>query len=195
LVDDAEVIAASVADGERFGEIFERHYDVIARYARQRVGDTAGDDVASRTFTIAFSRRDRFDPTARSARPWLYGIATNLIRHHVRDERTHYAARGKLPVPRFEPDPNDDVSRLDAQRLSGALRDALLALSSGDRDVVLLQVLGGLTYGEIAAALEIPAGTVKSRLHRARNQLREHITEVAGIRNWMTETNEEDADG
>jgi RNA polymerase sigma-70 factor (ECF subfamily) len=194
-VDDAEVIEASIADGERFGEIFERHYDAIARYARQRVGSAAGDDIAARTFTIAFSRREQFRPAARSAKPWLYGIATNLIRHHVRDERTHLNARAKLPIPLFEPDPNEDVTRLDAYRLSGALRDALRALSPGDRDAILLQVLGDLTYDEIADALEIPAGTVKSRLHRARLQLREQITGVTGIRNWMTDPNERDADG
>jgi RNA polymerase sigma-70 factor (ECF subfamily) len=195
-VDDAEVIAASLVDGEAFGAIFERHYDAIARYARQRVGDAAGEDIAARTFTIAFERRVRFDTQVRSARPWLYGLATNLIRHHARDERTHLAARGRLPLQLIEPDPNEDVTRLDAHRLAGTIRDALLGLSARDRETLLLQVLGELTYEEVAQALAVPVGTVKSRLHRARTGFRERFTAGTGIEHWMNDTDmDEDSDG
>ena len=73
------MIAASLVDGQAFAPIFERHYEAIARYARQRVGEATGEDIAAKTFTIAFANRERFDTSVRSARPWLYGIAANLI--------------------------------------------------------------------------------------------------------------------
>jgi RNA polymerase sigma-70 factor (ECF subfamily) len=195
-VDDAEIIAASIGDPGAFGEIFERHHDAIARYAMRRVGHSAGEDVAARTFVIAFTRRDRFDTSARSARPWLYGIATNLIRHHVRDERSHLIARAKIPAQLVEPDPNEDVSRLDAQRVAGEIRDGLIALNRADREALMLHVLGELSYEEVAAALAIPVGTVKSRLHRARGQLRERFMSVGAIRDLMSgSTLESDLDG
>lgn len=190
-MDDAAIIEASIRDGSAFGEIFERHYDAIARYARRRVGEATGEEIAARTFMIAFEKRHRFDPAATSARPWLYGIATNLIRHHVRDERTHLAARRRLLVQPVEPDPNQDVVKLDAQRLRGELQDALLDLSRGDRDAFLLNVLAELTYEEVAASLAIPVGTVRSRIHRARKQLRERISSVAGIEPWTTHVDDD----
>ena len=157
------MIAASIADGQAFAPIFERHYEAIARYARQRVGEATGEDIAAKTSPIAFANRERFDTSVRSARPWLYGIAADLIRHHARDERTHLTARGRLPIQLVEPDPNEDVARLDAQRFSGVIRDALLALPDRDRETLSLHVLGDLTYEEIATALDVPVGTVKSR--------------------------------
>ncbi len=193
-MNDAEVIAASIDDPEAFGAIFERHYDAVTSYVGRRVGDVVGEDITARTFTVAFTRRDRFDKSVRSARPWLYGIATNLIRHHTRDERTHLTLRGRVPIPTFEPDPNQDVAHLDAKRLAGTIRDALLARSERDRPPQLQHVLGEFTYEEIATALGIPSGTAKSRINRARRLLRERITAVTGIQSW-TAYLEEDADG
>ena len=189
-MDDGAIIRASIRDGAAFGEVFERHHDTVARYARSRVGAAAGEEIAARTFLIAFEKRHRFDVTAPSARPWLLGIATNLIRHHVRDERIHLAALGRLPLILFEPDPNDDPARLDAFRLREVLRDGLLGLSSGDRDAFLLNVLGDLTYEEVAAGLGIPVGTVRSRIHRARKVLREQITRVVEMDMWTADADE-----
>ncbi|MEX0984905.1 MAG: RNA polymerase sigma factor [Actinomycetota bacterium] len=191
---DGKVIAASIVDPEAFGAIFERHYDAVTSYVGQRVGDVVGEDITARTFTVAFARRDRFAVSANSARPWLYGIATNLIRHHTRDERTHLALRGRVPIPTFEPDPNQDVAHLDAKRLAGTIRDALLALPERDREPLLLHVLGEFTYEEIATALGIPSGTAKSRVNRARRLLRERITAATGIQSW-TAYLDEDPDG
>ena len=180
-MDDAEVIRASLRDAEAFGEIFERHYDAISRYARSRVGEAAGEDIASRAFLIAFERRHRFDPKASSAMPWLLGIATNLVRHHARDERTHLTALTRLPTPLVQPDTSDDPTRLDALRLRKQLREALLDLPRVDRDAFLLNVLAELTYDEVAASLAIPVGTVRSRIHRARMALRERFSSDTGI--------------
>lgn len=174
MSDDAEQIRRSVDAPELFEEIFTRHYGAILRYARQRVGHSLGEDIASRTFTIAFERRETYDPRRSSARPWLYGIATNLIRHHYRDEKTHLAALARMPV---DPDLDDvdDPSHLDAERLRPSLLEALAELNVADREVFVLFAVVQLSYEEVAQSLGIPVGTVRSRIHRARHQLRELI--------------------
>jgi RNA polymerase sigma-70 factor (ECF subfamily) len=77
---DGQVIAASLSEPERFGTIFELHFDAIHRYSARRVGTALADDLTAHTFTVAFERRRSFDAASDTARPWLYGIATNLIR-------------------------------------------------------------------------------------------------------------------
>jgi RNA polymerase sigma factor (sigma-70 family) len=171
---DAELIRASLDDPAIFGHIFERHYDAIARYARRRLGDDAGEEVAARTFLIAFERRHRFDLDATSARPWLYGISTNLLRHHLRDERVHLAALGRImEAPEVSLD--EDPERWEAVRLGPMLVTAINDLPAAEREPFLLSVLGELTYTEIATSLDIPVGTVRSRIHRARTALRERL--------------------
>jgi RNA polymerase sigma factor (sigma-70 family) len=181
--DDAEIFAESVRDPERFEEIFQRHYDSLLRYARQRIGHDIGEEIAERTMVIAFEQRESYDRRFPSAKGWLFGIATNLIRHHVRDEHTHLLALGRLPI---DPDVADivDAERLDAERERPVLADALARLSKADREAFLLSVLAGLTYPEIATAARVPLGTVRSRIHRARRQLREQLGSseaIAGI--------------
>jgi RNA polymerase sigma-70 factor (ECF subfamily) len=172
-VDDAEAIRASYTHPEAFGEIFERHYRVVLGYSVRRTGVAVGEDIASRTFVIAFEQRKRFNTAAASARPWLMGIATNLIRHHFRDEATHLAVLQRLPPERSDGDVTDE--HLEAVRLGPTLVEELLALDPVDRDAFLLLALGELTYDEIGAALGIPTGTVRSKLHRARRRLRERL--------------------
>jgi RNA polymerase sigma factor (sigma-70 family) len=171
---DGEIIQRSVRDPDAFREIFERHAAILLAYARKRLGSTTGDEILAQTFLVAFERRSRFDPTYTSARPWLFGIATNIIRHHLRDEREHLAALGKvgLEVPT---ESAEDVARLDAERMRPQLVAALLTLSDEDRDTFLLVALGQLTYEETATALGIPVGTVRSRIHRSRARLREQV--------------------
>jgi RNA polymerase sigma factor (sigma-70 family) len=185
VLDDAELLRRSVDDPELFEEIFERHYDAILRYGRQRLGHDVGEEIAARTMVIAFDRRAAYDARFRSARPWLFGIATNLIRHHIRDERVHIAAIARLPI---DPDLDDEdmVDRLDADRRRPLLLKALMELRREDRDAFILLAVSGLSYAEIAHALDIAEGTVGSRIHRARHTMREVIralearTDVAG---------------
>jgi len=174
VTDDAELLRSSVDDPALFETIFERHYDAILRYARRRVGHEIGEDIAARTFVIALERRATYDAKRPSALPWLYGIATNLIRHHYRDERIHLAALARLPL---DPEAEDveDPARLDAERLRPALVSALAHLPQRDREAFVLFAVVELTYDETARALDIPIGTVRSRIHRARQRLREHI--------------------
>lgn len=171
---DAEIFQRSIRDPDAFREIFERHASAVHAYARKRIGMTAGEEILSQTFLTAFEKRTRFDTSYESARPWLLGIATNIIRHHLREEREHLSALGKMFREQPE-EPVDDVARLDAQRMKPRLIAALLALSDDDRETFLLLALGQLTYEEVASALRIPIGTVRSRIHRARMHLRERV--------------------
>jgi RNA polymerase sigma factor (sigma-70 family) len=183
---DADAIRRSLQDPEAFGEIFERHYVNVVRYTQRRCGRDAGEDIAEQTFEVAFERRTSFDTGVLDARPWLFGIAHNLLRHHFRDESTHLAALKRMPVfPNVEP--FDDVDHLDAERLRPEIVGAIESLRRGDREVFLLYALGDLTYDEVAHALGIPVGTVRSRIHRARAILRERMLLVVAI--------EEETDG
>jgi RNA polymerase sigma-70 factor (ECF subfamily) len=176
---DGELIRASLEDPAAFEGVFERHYDVVRRYAQRRVGVAAGEEVAARAFLVAFERRSRFRPSASgTARPWLLGIATNILRHHVRDERTHLRIVAEMPGPDAPTEP-DDEDRLDAIAMGPAIAAALAALPARHRDALLLHVLAGLGYDEIAEALGIQPGTVRSRIHRARVALRERLGGLA----------------
>jgi RNA polymerase sigma-70 factor (ECF subfamily) len=171
---DGVVIRASVDEPARFEAIFDRHYDAVRRYAQRRLGDSAGEEVAAQTFLVAFDRRSSFRQDSASARPWLLGIASNLLRHHVRAEQTRLRILGGIGGGPDDPGP-DDPERLDAQRLGPTIAEELGALGPDDRDTFLLFAIGDLSYFEIAEALRIPVGTVRSRIHRVRARLRERL--------------------
>lgn len=170
---DAEVIASSLEDPEAFAVIFDRYADPIHGYLSRRVGEMA-DDLLSETFLIALRSRDRFRPEATTARPWLFGIAANLVARHYRAEQQRYRHLARLPLEASgSPDPATLASaRADATALAPLLATALAELEPGDRDVLTLIAFGDLQYSEVAEALQIPLGTVRSRLHRARARLR-----------------------
>lgn len=172
---DTRIILESLEDPARFAEIFERHHDAVYRYASYRVGAEVGGEVAAEVFLRAFATRHRFRSNASGARPWLFGIATNLVRDHFR--KTARGHRAMAAAARREPPAEvvwfEDVdSRVDAERVHARLADALKALRGPDREVLFLYALAGLTYREVAEALEIPVGTVQSRLFRVRAKLR-----------------------
>lgn len=168
---DAELMRASLDDPNAFEMIFDRHFDSVRRYAQARIGLDVGEDIAAETFIIAFDGRARFDPKYRSARPLLLGIATNLIRHHLRSEKSRLRALSRLdPDPIYDADPSE---ALDAARLAPLVFDALAEVSAGQREAFLLLALGELSYEEIAQALQVPVGTVRSRIFHVRRMLRE----------------------
>jgi RNA polymerase sigma factor (sigma-70 family) len=146
---------------EAFEELFERHFDLIYGYLARRVGPDLGRDLASETFMRAFAARKRYDASRGEVRPWLFGIANNLVRRHYRDEERRLRAFSRL-----------DLRRQDVSPEEPRLADALAALSRDERDVLLLFAWADLAYEEIATALGLPVGTVRSRLHRARGQFR-----------------------
>jgi RNA polymerase sigma factor (sigma-70 family) len=109
-------------------------------------------------------------------RPWLYGIATNLLRRHVRVEERRCRSLARAAAADRPPTAGGEAEdRLDAQALRRPLAAALATLNRGDRDVLLLTAWADLTYAEIATVLDIPIGTVRSRLNRARRLTREWL--------------------
>lgn len=171
LVTDAAVVARSLDQPEAFGGLFERHFDEIHRYLRRRLPAEA-EDLAAEVFVAAFDGRARFRaPAGGSARPWLYGIASNLLYKRRRSEARALRALARQPVdPPVADDMTETGSRVDASRQTPALAAALGRLRPHDRNTLLLFALADLSYDEIADALDIPVGTVRSRLARARRE-------------------------
>ena len=172
---DAAVIAASLDAPDRFGALFDRHARVLFRYLVRRVGPDEADSLLGEVFRIAFEKRTRYDCEQSYARPWLYGIATNLLAKHRRNEARRMQATARLRARRATTgDPGDHVDdALDAAELWPRVAEAVNALPEGERDALLLFVWEELGYEEIAAALDVPVGTVRSRLNRARMRIRE----------------------
>jgi RNA polymerase sigma-70 factor (ECF subfamily) len=158
---------------ENFAWVFDRYFGEVHGYVARRLGTHEADDIAAETFTIAFRKRASYDAASGSVRAWLYGIATREIGHHRRAEMRAYRALERATADLHEEDPQDRVAeRVTATAAQGRLAAALAGLSPGDRDVLLLVALAGLSHAEVATALDIPYGTVGSRLNRARKQLR-----------------------
>jgi RNA polymerase sigma-70 factor (ECF subfamily) len=170
---DAAIIGRSVHDPECFAAVFDRYYVPLHGFIARRLGQSLADDLASETFLVAFARRVHYDPAYPDARPWLYGIASNLISRHHRAELRRYRALARVgPEQPAEAHDDETVGRLDAQARQQPLAAALADISARDRDVLLLVAWADLTSEEAGRALGIPAGTARSRLHRARRQLR-----------------------
>jgi RNA polymerase sigma factor (sigma-70 family) len=177
--DDGQVIEQSCTEPERFALLFQRHAGSIGRYVARRLGPDLAEDIVAETFLAAFRQRGSYDPARHDARPWLYGIAGNLVRRHHRDE-----VRGLRALQRTGTDPiaesfTDRVEeRLAADVASRAVAAAIASLNRGQRDVVLLVTWAELTYDQVAEALGVPEGTVRSRMNRARTQLRAALGSV-----------------
>ncbi|MEV0647757.1 sigma-70 family RNA polymerase sigma factor [Phytomonospora sp. NPDC050363] len=171
---DAELVHG---EPERFTVLFDRHAAALHRYCARRVGPDLADDLVSQTYLTAFATRHRYDRTRADALPWLYGICTNMLRRHRRTEARAYKTLAKTGVdPLGAHDTTDrSLDRVEAQGMSRRLADAMASLKANQRDVLLLFAVAELTYPEIAAALRIPEGTVRSRLSRARAHLRKRL--------------------
>lgn len=178
---DGELISQSRAEPAIFAGIFDRHHAQLYRYLRRRVDATLAADLAAETFVVAFDRRKAYRPAGEDARPWLYGIAHNLLRHHLRQERRQLAAYARHGVdPLADPSAAAAFSsadaRADAAAISVRLAGVLAEMPARDRDVLLLVAWADMSYEDVAGALRIPVGTVRSRLNRARRKLRPLIT-------------------
>ena len=171
--DDAAVIQLSRQEPEQFTVLFRRHAPHIQRYVVRRLGQDAADDIVAETFLLAFRQRDSYDQARPDARPWLYGIATNLIGRHRRAEIRLYRALARTGAdPVMEPFTDRVDDRVSASTASRRLAAGLARLPEELRDTLLLVAWSGLTYQEAATALGIPVGTVRSRMSRARSKLR-----------------------
>jgi RNA polymerase sigma-70 factor (ECF subfamily) len=182
-IGDAVAISRSVEIPQAFEVIFDRHFDAVHRYLARRAGRQCADDLTSQTFVVAFERRTSFRREASDARPWLLGIATKLLANDRRGEQ-----RRLETVAQLSGDSRQAVSlpssTLDSDR---DVASALAKLDAVQRDVLLLHAWGDLSYEEIADALGIPVGTVRSKLSRARASLRAGL-DIAPAAPSLTQT-------
>ncbi len=164
-----------------FERCFEVNFVAIHHFVARRVGGPLADDLAAETFAAAFRRRHSFDPSLGSSRAWLLGIANNLVRQHWRAEQRMLAVYSRLEA---EPESIGREAGPEAQVAASGLAPrvarALASLSAEQRDVLLLHAWGGLPDEEVAVALGLPAGTVRSRLWRARGALRSQLLGPGG---------------
>jgi RNA polymerase sigma factor (sigma-70 family) len=169
---------ASVEDPSAFGVLFERHARAIYNYCFRRTADwAAAEDLTSVVFLEAWRRREAVLLESESALPWLYGVATNVLHNRRRSQRRHRAALDRFPRERCADFTEDAHSRLDDERRMRNTLRAVAKLPRRERDVLALCGWAGLSYEEAALALDLPVGTVRSRLSRARARLRELSTD------------------
>lgn len=166
-----------MVDPPVFASIFDRHAETVRRFVARRVIAEDVDDVVAETFRIGFERRTAFGDHYPSAAHWLLGVAGNVIRRRQRSWTRHAAA-----VRRFSARATADLDpllavpqRLDASAQAARLVDVLERLRPDDREVLLLVAWEQLSPTEIAVVLDIPAATVRTRLHRARHQIRQAL--------------------
>lgn len=165
---------ARTGDAEAFGLLFTRHARAIYNFLFRSTADwAAADDLLSVVFLEAWRRREK-ELAEGNVLPWLYGIAANVVRNRRRSERRFAAALRRLPPLETEPDfsPASEERVDDARRMHDAL-GLLRQLPEREREVFALCAWMDLSYEDAAAALELPIGTIRSRLSRARARLRE----------------------
>ena len=174
-VDDSVLWSrANSGDSEAFGMLFDRHARTIYNFCFRRVGNWAtAEDLVSIVFLQAWRRLDKPLPRGKEL-PWLFGIATNVVRNRRRAERRHAAALRRVPKPSPEPSFADDSDqRVDDEELMGRALVLVARLPRREQEVFALCAWSELSYEDAAIALRIPVGTVRSRLSRARARLRE----------------------
>jgi RNA polymerase sigma factor (sigma-70 family) len=154
--------------------LWDSYAGAIYRYCFRRTADAAlAEDLTSIVFLEAWRRRRDVSLAPEASLPWLYGVATNVLRNQQRSQRRYQAAMARLQPSFDEPDFADDLTeRLDAERQMRLILGRLSVLSRLEQEVLSLCVWEGLTPRAAAAALSIPEATARTRLHRAREHLR-----------------------
>lgn len=176
---DWPLVAAG--DHAAFARIFDRHVDLVFKFARRRVGDpTIAEDITSQVFLETWHRREDVALFAGSLRAWLIGVARNLQRRHWRTNERRNRATERMTTPIDTTDPSDAIAdHLDAVNDLADIRHQLDSLPEAHREILLLAVWDELSYAEIAIVLDVPVGTVRSRLARARQKLEAYGTRTA----------------
>ena len=172
---DAEVIGRSLGEPEAFGLIYDRHAATLLRFLGRRAGAKVAEGLVGELFRVAFERRKTFDASRATALPWLYGIGSNLLLKHRRSEARRLRASARVAASLQAADGRATARALDARVLFSRVADAIETLPDGEREALLLFAWEELSYQGVAEALELPIGTVRSRLNRARAHLRELI--------------------
>ncbi len=169
--------APGVLDEPALMTLYESTAERLHRYVAGRIGSDAAQDVVSEAFLVLWDKRAGQVHEADDLRAWLYGVATNLLRHHVRAEERKLRAWTRVHAARTaEDDIGERVSAAaDADMLAGPLTGWLADLRIEEREVLLLTAWADLTPAEIGVALDVPVATVRTRLHRARARLRTRL--------------------
>lgn len=173
---DATIIERSVCASEVFGTVFDRHFTEIHGYLSRRAGSDIAGELVGDVFRIAFENRSRYRTDRPCALPWLYGIAANVLRQSRRGEQRRLRLVDKLTTEAATRNTvEDEPARSRAREEVAMVVDALANLPEAERETVLLYAWEDLSYDEIATAQDVPVGTVRSRLNRARKRIRERI--------------------
>jgi RNA polymerase sigma-70 factor (ECF subfamily) len=163
-------------DPEAFAEIYERHVDAVLNHCFRRTGSwQLAEDLTSSVFLETWRRRHVVElDLDGSMLPWLLGTANNVIRHQMRSLLRHRKALARLPHSVTGPDLSDEaVARVDAETRMRQVLGVMKRLTLVEQEVIALCVWAGLGYADAAVAMGVPIGTVRSRLARARERLRE----------------------
>src|SRR6478735_1148266 len=172
--DELALVAGLRADDpEALATLFDRYADRIYNHCFRATGDWAeAEDATATVFLEVWRHRGRVEAHDGSALPWLYGVATNVCRNLTRARRRRGRALAALPPPSVEPDHAERVAdRLGSEDRMRAVLASIRELPAREQDVLALVVWSGLSYEQAAAALDLPVGTVRSRLSRARARL------------------------
>jgi RNA polymerase sigma factor (sigma-70 family) len=171
---DIELLArAERGEADAFGVLFERHGPAVLQFCFRRTADAAlAEDLTSIVFLEAWRKRGRLQLFQESARPWLLGVALNVVRSQYRTQRRHSDALARLPAPApAEPESDRAIARIDAEREMRVVLDTVSKLNRREREVLELCVWAELSPEEAASSLGISVGAVRSRLSRARRRL------------------------
>lgn len=176
--DDAALLRAAQDDPAAFGSLFDRHFGAVYRFCARRVGRDRAEDLAGETFRRAFEARHRYEQDRADALPWLYRIALNLVRDAQRSRATEDRAYARLRAAAgagTRTGQDHLVQSAEARADLARVAQCLLAEPPEDVEVLFLHVWDGLSYRDVATALGIPVGTVRSRLSRLRRRLEEAL--------------------
>ena len=171
---DSELLdRAKVGDADAFGVLFERHAPAVLQFCFRRTADAAlAEDLTSIVFLEAWRKRGKLELFQDSARPWLFGVALNVVRSQHRAQRRCSDALARLPAtPPAEAESERAIARIDAEREMRVLIDIVSKLNRREREVLELCVWAELSTEEAASSLGISVGAVRSRLSRARRRL------------------------
>jgi RNA polymerase sigma-70 factor (ECF subfamily) len=180
--DQALWAQARAGDAEAFGTLFERHATAVYRLCFWRTGDvTLAEDLSAAVFLETWRHKAKVAVVDDSILPWLFGVASNLVRNHRRAARRRDAALRRLPPLPVEPDVADEVvGKVDAETTMRAVLELVRQLPERDQEVLALCGWAGCTYEEAARSLGVSVGTVRSRLARARARLGGLLAEADG---------------
>lgn len=178
MASDAELIGRSLAgDEQAFMEVIYRHEVAVGAYLARRAGREAAEDLLGEVWVAAFESRRTYDQSFPEARPWLYGVALNRLRHYWRSRPAEDLVPDMTSLANgWDPWPAVDA-RVDTQAV---LLTALAKLRPEEREVLTLVAWEDLTVADAARVLGLPAGTARRLLHQARRALR-NAPEVAGL--------------